>query len=97
MNEFITDKKKPVQIAEDFVSATASAADTAVHQAGVEISSVLERGREISESAWKRMENEAEAANAALHRNPYPAVLAGLGAGALLGVLVTRKATGRQA
>ena len=97
MNEFITDIKKPAEIAGDFVSATANAAGTAIHQAGEEISSVLEKGREISGSAWKRMGNEAEAANAALHRNPYPAVLAGLGAGALLGVLVTRKAANRPA
>lgn len=38
---------------------------------------------------------EAYAANAVLHRNPYPTVLFGICAGALVGFLVMRRLNGR--
>jgi ElaB/YqjD/DUF883 family membrane-anchored ribosome-binding protein len=90
MNELITDLKKPVRTAEDFVSATASAAGTAAHQAGSELSSALQHGMEISKSAWKQMEARAGIMNTSFHRNPYPVILGSLGAGTLLGILFTR-------
>lgn len=97
MNEFITDVKRPVQMAEDLISSTASAARTACHEAGNEISSLLKRGEDITKSVRKRVAKEACAVNAALHSNPYPTVLAGIGAGALLGFLVAWSLKGRSA
>ena len=43
----------------------------------------------------RRVGKEANAANAVLHRNPYPTVLVGIGAGALLGFLVACRLNGR--
>jgi ElaB/YqjD/DUF883 family membrane-anchored ribosome-binding protein len=88
MNEFITDLKKPAQVADEWISSTADTAKSASHKAARGISSLLDRGKDISESIRKGVGKEADVVNAVLHRNPYPTVLAAIGAGALFGALI---------
>ena len=81
MNEFVTDLEK--------------SAETACHEAGNELSSIMERGRDFYKTVRKRVGHEANAANAVMHNHPYPPVLVGIGAGALIGYLVACRLNGR--
>lgn len=94
MNEFETDLENLAQTSDEWISSSSDAVGTALHEVGDAISSVTERGGNIYKAAGKRVAREAGAANAVLHNNPYPTVLAGIGAGALLGFLVARRRNG---
>ena len=94
MNEFETDLENSVQTSEEWISSSSDAVGSALNEAGDGISSVMERGRNIYKAAGKRVGKEASAANAVLHKHPYPTVLVGIGAGALLGYLVARRRDG---
>jgi ElaB/YqjD/DUF883 family membrane-anchored ribosome-binding protein len=80
MNEFVTDPE--------------NAAETAMNETGEGITAVIERGMNIYKAAGERVAKEVCAANAALHGNPYPTVLAGIGAGALIGFIVASRRNG---
>ena len=95
MNEFVTDRKRPVQTSEEWISSSASAARTAGHKAGHEVSTILERGRDASISARKWMRGEADEIHAVMQRHPYATVLAGISAGVLLGLLASLRPIGR--
>lgn len=90
MNELLSDLEKSATTTEKWISSSAGAVGTAMHRAGDELSSALDRGRGYYRSAGKRVSREAHAANAVLHRNPYPTVLLGIAAGALVGFLISR-------
>ncbi len=89
MNEFITDLKKPAQAADEWITSSADTAKSASHKAVRGISSFLDRGKDISESIRKSVGKEVGTVNAVLRRNPCQTVLVGIGAGALLGALIT--------
>ncbi len=94
MNEFETDLENLAQTSLDWISSSSDAVGTALREVGDGISSVMERGGDAYKAASKRVGREAGAANAVLHNNPYPTVLASIGAGALLGFLVARRRNG---
>ena len=71
---------------------------SAAHQGGRRIeegrnclSSALKRGRDIYEHTRRRAIRDARTANGLLHGNPYQSVLIGIGIGALLGYLASRR------
>lgn len=87
MNEFVSDLENAEKTAEDWIATSAATAGTALHGAGDGITAAMERGRDFYKALARRVGKEANAANAVMHRNPYPTVLVGIGAGALLGFL----------
>lgn len=80
MNEFVTDLENP--------------AETGKHEAGAWLSTVMERGRDFCQAVGTRVGKDTRAANALVYRNPYPTLLVGIGAGALLGFLVACRRNG---
>ena len=88
MNGFVTDLQRPSQAAGERIPAPA---ETPVHRPV----SIMERGKGLYKAVGNRVRCEASAADAELHVNPYPTVLAGIGAGALLGFIVAWRLTGR--
>jgi ElaB/YqjD/DUF883 family membrane-anchored ribosome-binding protein len=88
MNEFVTDLQRLVQASGQ---RTVLPAETPGHHPA----SVVQRGRDLYKAIGNRVRGEANAANTELHVNPYPTVLVGIGAGALLGFLVAWRLTGR--
>lgn len=95
MNEFVTDLQKQMKAADKCISSSTRVVGTACHDVGEEISSVMQRGKSVCKTVRKRVGKGASAANAAMHSNPYPPVLVGIGAGALLGYLAACKLGGR--
>jgi ElaB/YqjD/DUF883 family membrane-anchored ribosome-binding protein len=88
MNEFVTDLARSAKTAREWLPSPANVVETACHEAGHELSSVMERGRNIYKAVRKRVGKEAGAANAVMHNHPYSSALVGIGAGALLGYFV---------
>jgi ElaB/YqjD/DUF883 family membrane-anchored ribosome-binding protein len=95
INEFVTDHERLAKNVDEWISSSAGAVETALNRAGDDLSSALKRGKDLYKAAGKRVGMEAYAANAVLHRNPYPTVLFGICAGALVGFLVMRRLNGR--
>lgn len=81
MNEFVTDLEKSAQ--------------TACHEAGDEIASAMKRGKDLYKAVGRRVGKDVHAVDAAMHENPYPTMLAGIGAGAVLGYLIASRLNGR--
>src|SRR5689334_12104644 len=75
------------------LTATADAAGTQVAEARQRLSAALERGQEIYGHMREQARETAEAADAAVHQHPYRAIALGLGVGALIGFLATRRCT----
>ena len=90
MNDLLSDLEKSATTAENWISSSAGSVGTALHRAGDELSSALGRGKGYYRSAGRRVSREARAADAVLHRHPYPTVLLGIAAGALVGFLISR-------
>lgn len=80
MNEFVTDLEK-----------SEHKVDPACHEAGDEMASVLKRSKELG----KRVGKDIHAINSAMHENPNPAMLAGIGVGAVIGYLVACRSSRR--
>jgi ElaB/YqjD/DUF883 family membrane-anchored ribosome-binding protein len=51
----------------------------------------MKRGKNLCKTVGKRIGKKANTANAVMHNRPYPTVLVGIGAGALLGFLVASR------
>jgi ElaB/YqjD/DUF883 family membrane-anchored ribosome-binding protein len=78
--------------ARELLAATANAAETKVVEARQRLSTALERGKEV----WGRVQDgavaQAKAADAVVRENPYRAIGIAFGVGALLGLLLRRRA-----
>lgn len=92
MNEFITDLQKPAQTASE---RTPTPAHAQVGQPLHLAVTFIERGKNLCSAVCNRVRGKASAADAELHQNPYPGVLVGIGAGALLALLVASRFAGR--
>lgn len=77
--------------AEALMLATADAAGDQVQAARKRLAAALEQGQDFYGKARKAALERAKAADTAVHENPYPAILIGVGIGALLGFLVGRR------
>ena len=82
------------QLAEDaqaLLSATAGVAGDKVEAARARLLAALHRGKEVCDRVAQQAAEGARAADAAVHRNPYPAIAMGVGLGALAGFLLSRR------
>ena len=82
------------QLAEDasaLVAATADVAGEKVREARKRLAAALERGKEIYGRVRQRAVEGARVADEALHEHPYQAIAIGVGVGALVGYLVSRR------
>jgi ElaB/YqjD/DUF883 family membrane-anchored ribosome-binding protein len=82
------------QLADDaraLLTATAGVAGDKVDEARVRLTAALQRGKEVCDRVATQAAEGARAADAAVHRNPYPAIAIGVGLGALAGFLLTRR------
>ena len=71
--------------------ATADVAGEKVSEARKRLSVALDRGREMYGRARERAIEGAKVADEAVHEHPYQAIAIGVGIGALLGYLITRR------
>ena len=82
------------QLAEDaraLMAATADVAGEKVGEARKRLAAALDRGREIYGRVREQAVEGAKAADEAVHEHPYQAIAIGVGVGALIGYLVTRR------
>ena len=82
------------QLAEDasaLVAATADVAGEKVAEARKRLAAALERGKEIYGRVRQRAVEGARVADEAMHEHPYQAIAIGVGVGALVGYLVSRR------
>lgn len=77
--------------AEALIVATADAAGDQVQAARKRLAAALEQGQGVYSEARKAALERAKAADRAVHENPYPAILVGVGIGAVLGFLIARR------
>lgn len=71
--------------------ATADVAGEKVSEARKRLADALDRGREMYGRARERAIEGAKVADEAVHEHPYQAIAIGVGVGALLGYLITRR------
>lgn len=81
-------------LAEDaraLMTATADVAGEKVGEARKRLAAALERGKEIYGRVRERAVEGAKATDEAVHEHPYQAIAVGVGVGAILGYLITRR------
>ena len=81
-------------LAEDahaLMTATADVAGEKVGEARKRLAAALERGKEIYGQVREKAVEGARAADEAVHEHPYQAIVIGVGVGALIGYLVSRR------
>jgi len=81
-------------LAEDaraLMTATADVAGEKVGEARKRLAAALERGKEIYGRVRERAVEGAKATDVAVHEHPYQAIAVGVGVGAILGYLITRR------
>jgi ElaB/YqjD/DUF883 family membrane-anchored ribosome-binding protein len=81
-------------LAEDaraLMSATADVAGEKVGEARKRLAGALERGKEIYGRVREQTVESARAADEAVHEHPYQAIAIGVGLGAVIGFLITRR------
>ena len=81
-------------LAEDaraLMTATADVAGERVGDARKRLAAALERGKEIYGRVRQRAVEGARVADEAMHEHPYQAIAIGVGVGALIGYLVSRR------
>ena len=86
------------QLAEDaraLMTATADVAGEQVGEARKRLAAALESGKEIYGRVREKAVEGAKAADVAVHAHPYQAVAIGVGLGALLGYLISRRCSCR--
>ncbi len=82
------------QLAEDaqaLMAATADIAGEKVGEARKRLASALDRAREIASAVRERAIAGAKAADETVREHPYQAIAIGIGVGALLGYLISRR------
>lgn len=82
------------QLADDaraLMTATADVAGEKVVEARKRLNAALERGKEICGQVREKAVQGAKAADEAVHEHPYQAITIGIGVGALIGYLITRR------
>lgn len=82
------------QLADDaraLMTATADVAGEKVVEARKRLNAALERGKEIYGQVRQQAVQGARAADEVVHEHPYQAIAIGVGVGALLGYLISRR------
>lgn len=73
------------------MTATADVANEKVGEARQRLGVALERSKEMYGRVCDQAVVGAKAADEAVHKHPYPAIAAGVGVGAILGYLLSRR------
>jgi ElaB/YqjD/DUF883 family membrane-anchored ribosome-binding protein len=82
------------QLADDaraLMTATADVAGEKVVEARKRLNAALEHGREIYGQVREKAVQGARAADEVVHEHPYQAIAIGVGVGALIGYLISRR------
>ena len=82
------------QLAEDaraLMTATADVAGEKVGEARQRLAAALERGKKMYGRVREQAVEGAKVADETVHQHPYQAIAIGVGVGALLGYLITRR------
>jgi ElaB/YqjD/DUF883 family membrane-anchored ribosome-binding protein len=82
------------QLADDaraLMTATADVAGEKVVEARQRLNAALEHGREIYGQVREKAVQGARAADEVVHEHPYQAIAIGVGVGALIGYLISRR------
>ena len=91
MNPLTNDVDTLAEDARALVAATADVAGEKVVEARKRLTAALERGKEIYGRVREQAVEGAKAADEAVHEHPYQAIALGVGLGALIGFLITRR------
>lgn len=82
------------QLADDaraLMTATADVAGEKVGEARQRLAAALERGKEMYGRVKEKAVESAKVADQAVHEHPYQAIAIGVGVGALIGYLISRR------
>ena len=85
------DAQTLVEDAHALIEATAEITDQKVSDARKRLETALENGQEVYQGVRKRIIAGAQAADDAVHDNPYRAIGISFGVGLLLGMLMKRR------
>jgi len=91
MNSLTNDVDTLAEDARALVAATADVAGEKVVEARKRLSAALERGKAIYGRVREQAVEGAKATDVAVHEHPYQAIALGVGLGALIGILITRR------
>lgn len=96
-NEFETDLEKPYKPQGGWICSSSCPVETSMLEAvnGNVISTAMKRGLDFRSAVAKRVANETKTGKVALHKKASPKVLAGIGAGTLLGFVIVSMFNGR--
>jgi ElaB/YqjD/DUF883 family membrane-anchored ribosome-binding protein len=84
------------QLADDaraLMTATADVAGDKVGEARKRLAAALDRAKEIASQVRDKAVEGAKATDQAVHEHPYQAIAIGVGVGAILGYLLSRRCT----
>ena len=91
MNPLTNDVDTLAEDARALMAATADVAGEKVVEARKRLTAALERGQVIYGRVREQTVESARAADEAVHEHPYQAIALGVGLGALIGFLITRR------
>ena len=93
--EISNDMSQLAEAARALMAATANVAGEQVGEARKRLAATLESGKEICSRVREKAVEGAKAADVAVHTHPYQAIAIGVGVGALLGYLISRRCSCR--
>jgi len=91
MNPLTNDVDTLAEDARALMAATADVAGEKVMEARKRLTAALDRGKVIYGRVRDQAVEGARAADEAVHEHPYQAIALGIGLGALIGFLITRR------
>ena len=91
MNPLTNDVDTLAEDARALMAATADVAGEKVMEARKRLTAALDRGKAIYGRVRDQTVEGARAADEAVHEHPYQAIALGVGLGALIGFLITRR------
>jgi ElaB/YqjD/DUF883 family membrane-anchored ribosome-binding protein len=91
MNSISNDVDTLAEDARALMAATADVAGEKVVEARRRLTAALDRGKVIYGRVREQAVESAKAADEAVHEHPYQAIALGVGLGALIGFLITRR------
>ena len=91
MKDFTADPERLAHTAEEWLSAPVEVLGDACNIASHELTSALNRGKDLYQFTQKRVSRQVEDVDQIIRHHPYPVALIAIGAGALVGYLIARR------
>lgn len=85
------DLNQLVEDAQALMTATADVAGDKVKEARKRLAGALEHAKEMGDSLREQAAAATKVVDDTIRKNPYPAIAVGVGIGALIGILVSRR------